>query len=81
MGQHLPTLLEGPILVVPAGIRPNCEVAVFIDGPLALTGKCGPCGALPGLSERATGHISSSVSRWNPFLLLCQRGGPDSREC
>nr|XP_034369233.1 tRNA 2'-phosphotransferase 1 isoform X1 [Arvicanthis niloticus] len=27
----------GVISVVPAGIRPNCEVAVFIDGPLALT--------------------------------------------
>lgn len=37
MGQYLPTPPEGPILVVPAGIRPNCEVAVFINGALALT--------------------------------------------
>ncbi|GAB1302118.1 tRNA 2'-phosphotransferase 1 [Apodemus speciosus] len=28
---------RGPHSVVPAGIRPSCEVAVFIDGPLALT--------------------------------------------
>ncbi|XP_052569721.1 tRNA 2'-phosphotransferase 1 isoform X2 [Peromyscus californicus insignis] len=26
----------GPSLVVPAGMRPNCDVVVFIDGPLAL---------------------------------------------
>lgn len=32
----------GPCLTVPTGMRPNCEVVVFIDGPLALAGKCGP---------------------------------------
>ncbi|KAM5248468.1 tRNA 2'-phosphotransferase 1 [Ctenodactylus gundi] len=32
---HLATGLPGDA-VVPSGMRPNCEVAVFIDGPLAL---------------------------------------------
>ncbi|XP_040604456.1 tRNA 2'-phosphotransferase 1 isoform X2 [Mesocricetus auratus] len=27
----------GPSLAVPTGMRPNCEVVVFIDGPLALS--------------------------------------------
>jgi hypothetical protein len=63
-------------------MRPNCELAVFINGPLALAGERGYSRHYPRPLWR-TGDMSystSSVSRWNPLLLLCQRGDPYSRE-
>lgn len=42
-----------PQLIVSAGMRPNCEVAVFINGPLALAGESGHSRDRPRPSERA----------------------------
>lgn len=53
-----PTPPYSPTLVVLAGMRPNCEVAVFIDGPLALAGKCAPCSGSPrSVSEKHWSHL------------------------
>lgn len=32
---------QSPASAVSAGMRPHCEIAVFIDGPLALAGESG----------------------------------------
>uniref|UniRef100_A0A8D1YVZ7 tRNA phosphotransferase 1 n=1 Tax=Sus scrofa TaxID=9823 RepID=A0A8D1YVZ7_PIG len=76
---HLAPGLPGDPGVI-SGMRPNCEVAVFINGPQALAGESGHSRDRPGPSERALSHISGSVCRWNPLLPLCQWGDPDSRE-
>lgn len=39
--------------IVSTGMRPNCEVAVFIDGPRALAGEPGHSTDCPRASERA----------------------------
>lgn len=74
---HLAPGLPGDPGII-SGMRPNCEVAVFIDGPLALAGE-------PGYSRDCLGGGMSDtygcVCRWNPLLPLCQWGDPDSREC
>uniref|UniRef100_A0A3Q2LGK4 2'-phosphotransferase n=1 Tax=Equus caballus TaxID=9796 RepID=A0A3Q2LGK4_HORSE len=48
---HLATGLPGDPGVI-SGIRPNCEVAVFINGPLALAGESGHSGDCPRPSGR-----------------------------
>lgn len=44
---------QAPAPVVSTGMRPNCEVAVFIDGPRALAGEPGHSTDCPRASERA----------------------------
>lgn len=46
---------------VSAGMRPNCHVAVFINGPLALAGECGCRRAAPGRREGLSHSLALSA--------------------